>query len=59
MTPEEIQMEAIKWMNRCKYSAMVVVAAWISWIVIVQVLRDQLPVSLFVLSPDSPQVTGW
>jgi hypothetical protein len=59
MTPEQIHMEALKWVNRCKISAAVVVTGWIVWIIIAQVLRGVLPTSLYMLAPDSPQVTGW
>lgn len=59
MTPEEIHLEALKWVNRCKMSAIVVSLAWIAWIIVAQVLRNVLPTSLYMLSPDSPQVTGW
>lgn len=59
MTTEQIHIEAMKWVNRCKVSAFIVVLGWIAWIIIAQVLRDKLPVSLYVLPSDSQQITGW
>jgi hypothetical protein len=58
-TPEEIKMEAEKWVHRCKVSAIVVVSAWVAWIITAQVLRGVLPASLYMLNPDDEAITGW
>lgn len=61
LTPEEIKLEATKWVHRCQYSAMVVCSVWLAWIVTSQVLRvhGMLPASLFMLNSDDQAVTGW
>jgi len=58
-TPEEIRRVAEKWVRRCKFSAIAVVAAWIGWIVTAQVLRSSLPASLYMLNSDDASLTGW
>jgi hypothetical protein len=52
-------MEAEKWVHRCKVSAIVVVSAWVAWIITAQVLRGVLPASLYMLNPDDEAITGW
>jgi hypothetical protein len=58
-TPEEIQQEAEKWVQRCQYSAPAAVSLWIGWIIASQLLRDQLPAGWFMASFDDSSVTGW
>lgn len=58
-TPEEIQRVADKWVRRCRACAILVVGAWIAWIITAQVLRDILPASLYMLNSDDASLTGW
>ncbi|EEC50117.1 predicted protein [Phaeodactylum tricornutum CCAP 1055/1] len=58
-TPEEIQQEAEKWVQRCQYSAPAAASLWIGWIIASQLLRDQLPAGWFMASFDDSSVTGW
>ena len=61
MTPDEIKLEAAKWVQRCQYGATVVCTGWVAWIVVAQVLRvyGMLPASLFMLNADDQALTGW
>ena len=61
MTPDEIKLEAAKWVQRCQYGATVVCTGWVAWIVAAQVLRvyGMLPASLFMLNADDQALTGW
>ncbi|GKY96633.1 hypothetical protein MPSEU_000622900 [Mayamaea pseudoterrestris] len=61
LTPEEIKLEAQKWVHRCQYCAAIVCTLWIGWIVTSQVLRvnGMLPASLFMLNADDQALTGW
>lgn len=56
---EAIKEEAEKWVSRCKTGASVVMSCWIGWIITAQLLRDQLPSSLFMLTSDDSAATGW
>jgi hypothetical protein len=58
-TPEEIQLEAEKWVNRCKLSASIFISLWIGWIVASQLLRNTLPSSWYMLNPQDVSRTGW
>jgi hypothetical protein len=56
---EAIKQEAELWVQRCKYSAAVVMSLWIGWIVAAQLLRDILPPSWYMLNADDSAQTGW
>lgn len=56
----EIAYNEQMWVKRARNSAVIVTLAWISWVVIVQVLAtDIFPVSWFVRTPDQGEYTGW
>ena len=59
LSPQEIILARKSWVAKCKGGAITVVAAWIAWIVVAQVLKHELPGSLYVRSPDDGDWTGW
>ena len=60
MSPEDIQMEAQKWVQRCKYGAVIATACFLGWVIIAQVFRGNIfPPSLYMLNLDDAEVTGW
>ena len=60
LTPEQIQVESLKWVSRCKKGAIVSFIVFVAWIVIAQVLRGSVfPPSLYMLNPDDVSITGW
>jgi hypothetical protein len=61
LTPEEIKLEAAKWVYRCQYCAVFVCTLWAAWIVTSQVMRVHglLPASWFMLNADDSTLTGW
>ena len=60
LTPEQIQMEAQKWVARCKCGAVASFSAFAGWIVVAQVLRGSVfPASLYMLNSDDAELTGW
>jgi hypothetical protein len=59
MSPQLIAQVRKSWVAKCKFGAIAVVGAWIAWIVVAQVLKKQLPGSLYVRSPDDGDFTGW
>ena len=56
---EEIRMEAEKWVARSKCMASLVVTIFISWVVVAQVFRNELPTFLYLYSADNAELTGW
>jgi hypothetical protein len=60
LTPEQIQMEAQKWVSRCKKGAIVGFIILVAWIITAQLLRGSVfPPSLYMLNPDDVSITGW
>jgi len=59
MDSETVEKERM-WVQRSRNSAVVASAAWIAWVLFVQVIfPDSLPSSLYVRDPDSYAATGW
>mmetsp|Transcript_6044 Transcript_6044/g.13463 ORF Transcript_6044/g.13463 Transcript_6044/m.13463 type:complete len:113 (-) Transcript_6044:1166-1504(-) len=58
-SPEDVKLEERKWVRRSLVGAVIVSLAWITWIVVIQVLSEYVPQSWFVLEPDAAEQTGW
>jgi len=60
MTADEIQLEAQKWVFRCRVGAVLGSLVFVAWIVVAQVYRGTVfPASLYMLNSDSAEMTGW
>lgn len=59
MTPHQIAEARKSWVAKCKGGAITAVVAWAAWIVVAQVLKNDLPTILYVRSPDDGEWTGW
>jgi len=60
LSSDEIKLEAQKWVFRCKIGAVLGWVLFIAWIVVAQVFRgDLFPSSMYMLSSDSAELTGW
>jgi hypothetical protein len=61
MTPEEIRMEAAKWVQRCARGAFAVTLLWIGWIVTSQILLSKgiMSPNWYMLNADDEKLTGW
>jgi hypothetical protein len=60
LTPEQIQMEAQKWVARCKVGAVIGFTCFVAWIVVAQVLRGSVfPSTWYMLNADNAELTGW
>jgi len=60
LTADEIKLEAQKWVFRCKIGAVLGWMLFIAWVVVAQIYRgDVFPNSMYMLSSDSAEMTGW
>ena len=57
--PEEVMLEERKWVRRSLVGVVIVGIAWITWIIVFQILRDYFPQSWMVRSPNEAEYTGW
>jgi hypothetical protein len=58
--PDEVAYTQRVWVKRGRNAAVVVVATWVAWVLIIQVLAtESFPESWFVRSPDQSEFTGW
>jgi Presenilin enhancer-2 subunit of gamma secretase len=57
--PAEIELEAKKWVRREFFALVMVSLAWLTWIIVFQVLRDYFPAGWLVRGEDEAEVTGW
>mmetsp|Transcript_11879 Transcript_11879/g.18229 ORF Transcript_11879/g.18229 Transcript_11879/m.18229 type:complete len:124 (-) Transcript_11879:285-656(-) len=56
---EQILLLEKKWIKREFIGLILVLFAWISWIVVFQILKDSLPSWLLVRGVDDAERTGW
>ena len=57
--PEQIKMEARKWVRRSTVGAIAVFSAWIIWIAMFHIFEDKFSPNWFVRSEDDADRTGW
>mmetsp|Transcript_14471 Transcript_14471/g.21330 ORF Transcript_14471/g.21330 Transcript_14471/m.21330 type:complete len:140 (+) Transcript_14471:2-421(+) len=56
---EQILLLEKKWVKRESVGLILVVFAWVSWIVVFQILKDSLPSWLLVRGENDAERTGW
>jgi hypothetical protein len=57
--PEEVSLEEKKWIRRSLLGSVLAGMAWVTWIVVLQVLRDSVNPNWFVRGQDDADFTGW
>lgn len=57
--PEDVLLEERKWVRRELVGSVVVVMAWITWVIVFRLLQDYFPRGFFVQAPDDGEFSGW
>jgi len=57
--PEEISLEEKKWIRRSFVGAVLASMAWVTWIIVFEIMKDSMNPNWFVSAPDEAEFTGW
>ena len=57
--PAEMELEEKKWVRREFVGVVLVGLAWLTWIIVFQVLREYFPPGWLVRGEDEAEMTGW
>jgi len=57
--PVEMALETKKWVRREFVGMVLVVFAWITWIIVFAILKDYFPAGWLVRGEDAAEYTGW
>ena len=57
--PAEMELEEKKWVRREFLGVVLVGLAWLTWIIVFQVLREYFPPEWLVRGGDEAEMTGW
>jgi hypothetical protein len=57
--PAEMELEEKKWVRREFVGVVLVGLAWLTWIIVFQVLLEYFPPGWLVRSQDEAEMTGW
>ena len=57
--PAEMELQEKKWVRREFVGVVLVGLAWLTWIIVFQVLREYFPPEWLVRGGDEAEMTGW
>jgi hypothetical protein len=57
--PAEVELEEKMWVRREFLGLVLAIMAWVTWIIVFQILKDYFPPGWLVRGQDDAELTGW